>query len=457
MEPGVLRQPPSGGARSRGSGGRLGGQAQQEQGPAEEGCGAASDHAGQGSQAAALRWRPLLYCAAALLLCCLGVSPVAVPAAVRAADSAGQAEARVLRAQLAESRAEAGRWHAALLKVKENKRAEEVQSDCRWEHASYEPSSWERQWAANIEVWQGPNGPYDGTDLWLLGCSKLREAGKELSEHARGMALRAAAAVPLLPRAGETPLVFSVFRRRNTCTGAERAVPIEPLVSFLRHPRAVCAEPQYLIPKERSGRCIRGGFRCLTFSKEFLLLPWGNETDTGRRFLFDVGASTYDAGPGGASQKWFVETFSQRGLDFDRILAWEATPIPPAKYWARVPHWLRPRLQWYNVPINTSAGSGSNPLEYIRALCRPGDYVVVKLDIDNPAVEESFVEQLVADKGLHVLVDEFLWEHHVRQHPMMWPGGWGKDTNAAVRSSMADSYRIFGKLRQFGIRAHSWV
>eukprot|EP01062_Namystynia_karyoxenos_P053343 TRINITY_DN4316_c0_g1_i3.p1 TRINITY_DN4316_c0_g1~~TRINITY_DN4316_c0_g1_i3.p1 ORF type:complete len:344 (+),score=60.99 TRINITY_DN4316_c0_g1_i3:88-1032(+) len=244
MEPGVLRQPPSGGARSRGSGGRLGGQAQQEQGPAEEGCGAASDHAGQGSQAAALRWRPLLYCAAALLLCCLGVSPVAVPAAVRAADSAGQAEARVLRAQLAESRAEAGRWHAALLKVKENKRAEEVQSDCRWEHASYEPSSWERQWAANIEVWQGPNGPYDGTDLWLLGCSKLREAGKELSEHARTCQPPASPSPPFggppPPPTVDGACVACPFPSRPPGPTAEAGAPL-PRAPLLGAPRPRCA------------------------------------------------------------------------------------------------------------------------------------------------------------------------------------------------------------------------
>ena len=43
-----------------------------------------------------------------------------------------------------------------------------------------------------------------------------------------------------------------------------------------------------------------------------------------RAFLFDLGCSTYNAGLGGASQSWFVEKFRSHGIEFDRILAWEA-------------------------------------------------------------------------------------------------------------------------------------
>ena len=43
-----------------------------------------------------------------------------------------------------------------------------------------------------------------------------------------------------------------------------------------------------------------------------------------RAFFFDVGASIYNTGAGGASQSWFVETYRRGGVEFDRIFAWEA-------------------------------------------------------------------------------------------------------------------------------------
>lgn len=42
-----------------------------------------------------------------------------------------------------------------------------------------------------------------------------------------------------------------------------------------------------------------------------------------RNYLFDLGASLYTSGEGGASQQWFVDVYRERGIEFDRILAWE--------------------------------------------------------------------------------------------------------------------------------------
>ena len=62
---------------------------------------------------------------------------------------------------------------------------------------------------------------------------------------------------------------------------------------------------------------------------------------TRRRFLFDLGASTFRAGTGGASQQWFVETYAAHGIVFDRILAWEAINMTADRIFRHVPpRWM---------------------------------------------------------------------------------------------------------------------
>lgn len=78
------------------------------------------------------------------------------------------------------------------------------------------------------------------------------------------------------------------------------------------------------------------------------------------------------------------------------------------------------------------------------------DFVMVKLDIDTPSIENVLVEQLLADKTLQALVDEFFFEHHVDLLPMH--NFWGHP----LPGSLADTYHIFSKLRRLGIHAHSW-
>ena len=79
----------------------------------------------------------------------------------------------------------------------------------------------------------------------------------------------------------------------DACTGHELAlVPIEPLVGFLRHPKAHCLHhgspwpyvlsKEYLLPSWRTEAWPRGG-------------PTRSQTSA---FFFDLGASLYDKGAG---------------------------------------------------------------------------------------------------------------------------------------------------------------
>ena len=77
-------------------------------------------------------------------------------------------------------------------------------------------------------------------------------------------------------------------------------------------------------------------------------------------------------------------------------------------------HVLLPAVyRWINIPAVTDLKSPSHPWNYIRSLSYPEDYVVVKLDIDTPAVEIELMQQLLDDDTLNPLIDEFYFEHHV--------------------------------------------
>ena len=94
-----------------------------------------------------------------------------------------------------------------------------------------------------------------------------------------------------------------------------------------------------------------------------------------------------------------------------------------------------------------------NPLVHLKAITAPEDFVVLKLDIDTASIELRLIEQLLADAALVGRVDELYWEHAVRMSPMMHQG-WARDRPT---QTLKDSYELFSRLREAGIRAHSWV
>jgi len=51
-------------------------------------------------------------------------------------------------------------------------------------------------------------------------------------------------------------------------------------------------------------------------------------------------------------------------------------------------------------------------LTFIKALTKPEDYVVFKLDIDSPAIEIALVQQIMDDPQLLTLIDEFFFERY---------------------------------------------
>jgi len=53
-----------------------------------------------------------------------------------------------------------------------------------------------------------------------------------------------------------------------------------------------------------------------------------------------------------------------------------------------------------------------NPVDWIKNMYRPGDYVVLKLDIDNDEVEGALVEQILDLEGAGDMIAELFFEKH---------------------------------------------
>lgn len=335
---------------------------------------------------------------------------------------------------------------------------------------TYHASPWEQWWRENIAAigkhWEGGRGC---RELCMGPCTYDQVTRNSSNNLAAWLNVRRQRDNSSWSDASESEhdgwprSVMSYHRMADSCTRKVSIVPIEPLAGFLRHPFHVCVKKMSMVA-----------------SKEYLLPAWRYELLPAppRTFFFDCGASLYNKGSGGASQRWFVDSYAKRGLAFERILAWEFTNHTDKEIRQHLPPDLlshtsiyrdpaeaaagcctADRLSYFNFGIDGQPGSVRNPLVHLRALARPEDFVVFKLDVDSPSIELAIIEQLVADRSTASLIDDFYWEHVVKNTPMDH-FGWGHDLRRmpiSQHQTLADSYSYFGRLRSMGVRAHSWV
>ena len=210
-------------------------------------------------------------------------------------------------------------------------------ASCSGEHRIYRASALELTWKAWVD-----SGP-DKSRGWDRSCSLVRNQSQQVAEWLSVASKRETSreSAKELDEPGSA-LDTTVLSRHDfvDCQGRlVRRVPLEPLVSFLRHPRAHCIN-RY----------------SHHYTKSYLLPLWAFEMPprppTARNFLFDCGASTFKAGTGGASQQWFVEAYAARGIEFDRILAWEALNMTAERIFRNVPARWMDVLSYYNLPVD---------------------------------------------------------------------------------------------------------
>ena len=252
--------------------------------------------------------------------------------------------------------------------------------------------------------------------------------------------------------------IFSSFVSSYDCNGkiAQKRTWIEPLSHGLRHPRALCNGGADLVDRDYLLLASRGD--SLSPATKRHELSGGCAGRSCQNIYVDLGASTWNTGSGGPSQSWFYDSYKRHGIEFDRLLLWEANPTPAAAIFSDLPKEVWQKYQYFNWPASSNSSDASSPLHIIKKIAKPGDFVALKLDIDTPSVELPILRELLNDPELLELVDEFFFEYHVLFGPMNESWFLSKNPSPAPTSdTLADSYTVFRTLREKGVRAHSWV
>ena len=170
--------------------------------------------------------------------------------------------------------------------------------------------------------------------------------------------------------------------------------------------------------------------------------------------VFDLGA-TYFLGSSDplilTSQtmgaRWFYNYFSSHFLQFDRIIAFELNQYPPRTYWQQIPDDIIGKFTFINTGIDSTGKF--NPWNILKSIANADDYVIIKLDIDSPGLESELASQILNNQSISSLIDEMFFEMHITVNEMK--GFWGTPPG-----ELKDAYTLFTKLRQLGIRMHSW-
>lgn len=328
---------------------------------------------------------------------------------------------------------------------------------CQWKFVAYEESALESHWYKDIAVNQEDvcasirKIPYS---TWFLNYysaiakGHLTDDGGKISVmHCKDMDAEFDSPIQLSRN------VFSGFRYEWQCRGGTKhdatthkrsvVVPIEPLAGLLRHPRG--CEVEYM---PRKDYMVLDGWAIHNVG-----ILNTNQRIFRKNFYFDIGASLWESGSGGASQSWFYKSYHNLCVNFDHIYAWEAQTLPPALAFEQIPGEVRAKYHWFNIPAATGEGDWNNPLTIILSETVPSDFVVLKIDVDNWQVEEELVRQIIESSEIYSRIDEMFWEHHAQIGPMQHL--WGKQVHQGM--SMNNSIALFRKMRERGIRLHSWV
>eukprot|EP00403_Amphidinium_massartii_P035416 CAMPEP_0178444090 /NCGR_PEP_ID=MMETSP0689_2-20121128/39290_1 /TAXON_ID=160604 /ORGANISM="Amphidinium massartii, Strain CS-259" /LENGTH=454 /DNA_ID=CAMNT_0020068235 /DNA_START=158 /DNA_END=1522 /DNA_ORIENTATION=- len=367
-------------------------------------------------------------------------------------------------------------------------------NECSWKFQRYLPSQLESTWWDHVDEYGYPGADvcrvawekfWPEFEIYVKTCNSQEEDLVVPDRSFRDCRCDpdAAAADDKGDDPRYDPRVFSRFEYVNSCTGAVHHTFIEPLAGALRHP-LMCkfnsswyhkfkqrkdwmvvdqwdlhANKHHGVELGGSGSYGSGSsYKTAgeSQSKSRTNTQTQEERERPHYYYFDAGASVWEAGPGGASQSWFDGVYRGKCVEFDGYWLWEARPMS-GKVLESVPAKVLPKYHWFNVPASTNQSSKFSPLFHIKAVAKPSDHVVVKIDIDNSMVEEAIINSILADETLQTLIDELFWEHHINMRPIAraWGNKHGLSYNVSVGQRV--SIGIFRKLRQAGIRAHSWV
>jgi len=250
--------------------------------------------------------------------------------------------------------------------------------------------------------------------------------------------------VPVVPTEDNEHIV-SKFIFKDETTGETYSEYIEPLVSHLRFPLAHCIDGLPDDPVYKFHPVMFRGW----------IIPPPPDMRREKKLYFDAGASDWMHGAGGPSLDYFVKIWGRSGHAFDGIYAFEME-TPEKKFIKTVPDEFLSITEYKQCAVSSKAEDHSDEHPFlpllIKETAKPNDYVLFKLDIDSPGVENGNIEYILNNQEIRI--DELVWEHHISGNYLMEE--WG-DSNELDQMSLRQSYDFFLRMRQKGIRAHSWV
>ena len=170
-------------------------------------------------------------------------------------------------------------------------------------------------------------------------------------------------------------------------------------------------------------------------------------------------ASTDERGSGfGPSLPLFDELYATQCLPLDHMFGWESREMSASEWWAPVPASVRPRLTFYNIPVEEANSSAASFSSHLLAASSPEDFVAVKLDIDYVPVELPIAKAILSRPELSSRVDELFFEYHFNLDGITsFPWRSAPGQKHAVTDNVDDALRLFTALRHKGVRAHFWI
>jgi hypothetical protein len=180
---------------------------------------------------------------------------------------------------------------------------------------------------------------------------------------------------------------------------------VEPLITPLRHPKICFAT-------DGEDLLMEMGY----LVHDFASMCRNNLKPTSRTIFVDMGAALDFHADTLSPAVYITKMYQAFGFHFDHIYAYEVRQKDPKDVYSRIPDDLKAAFHWYNVGVNATVDHPNNLLKMILDKYNEDDFIVVKLDIDSPRIENPMAEYVASggnNDELARLIDTFYFEHHV--------------------------------------------
>jgi hypothetical protein len=340
---------------------------------------------------------------------------------------------------------------------------------CKWEFSHYEPSAYEEEWFSIIN--EAQNHICD-----TISQAEHAEKSKKIVQRIEGL-LRLDTKIQwstfdTVPPAEPHPddHLFSRMHYSRTCYNSKldtfkpskgRGVQlIEPLWGMLRDPfDGYCVEQRLTMPdwdnKEESQSkeaIMPQGYAPYMYDlkattpisrqddskhawRPYGIPPWhssltpsrdtrvGTMFEKPRNVFVDLGSSYFGgwgltgtaAATSAASGAYFYRTYHARGNPWNRYIAVEVEPLDPVEAQKMLPADLVGIYSLINAPLSKEDGDTLNTVDLLKRIAKPGDFFVLKVDIDMSPIEMPLIQSLLDDDpangGASGLIDEMMFEH----------------------------------------------